>query len=262
MPASYPGAIKTFVARVAGQVARAAHIQDIQDEVTAIETALGTNPAGKNGWAPAGETWTYASANTVTVSGDVRTRYPTGTKVKLTQTTVKYFYVTGAAYGAPNTTLTLAGGSDYSIANAAVTANYLSYTVTPQGFPAYHNFTPTLTQMASITVTVYYARFAMIGKRVSIWTLIGATTAGTAGNALALGALPIAAVVADNYHAAGAFTYLDSGTGVHSGNAVVAGSTTALKFWEGGSASDFFGISPAMTVANNDVIGVHADYLA
>lgn len=43
--ATYPGAIKTFDARSAGQTIDAAHVGDLQDEVNAIETAL------KNGFA-------------------------------------------------------------------------------------------------------------------------------------------------------------------------------------------------------------------
>jgi hypothetical protein len=42
-----------------------------------------------------------------------------GDKIKLTQTTVKYFYIVGVA----NTLLTVTGGSDYTVANAAITNN-------------------------------------------------------------------------------------------------------------------------------------------
>ena len=40
MAASYPGAVKTFAARSAGQVIDASHVNDLQDEVNAIEAGL------------------------------------------------------------------------------------------------------------------------------------------------------------------------------------------------------------------------------
>ena len=46
MSASYPGAVKTFATRSAGQTIASAHVNDLQDEVTAIEDGLlnGTAP--------------------------------------------------------------------------------------------------------------------------------------------------------------------------------------------------------------------------
>ena len=46
MAASYPGAVKSFVSRNAGDVIQPAHVNDLQDEVNAIESGLlnGTAP--------------------------------------------------------------------------------------------------------------------------------------------------------------------------------------------------------------------------
>ncbi len=46
---------------------------------------------GGDGWQPANETWTYASATTITVPSGAASKYAKGDKIKLTQTTVKYF---------------------------------------------------------------------------------------------------------------------------------------------------------------------------
>lgn len=83
-----------------------------------------------DGWVSAGETWTYASADdptfTFTISGDVTTKYSAGMRVKLTQTTAKYFIVTNAAYSAPDTTIAIYGGTDYDLAKVAISSPYYS----------------------------------------------------------------------------------------------------------------------------------------
>lgn len=89
-----------------------------------------------DGWVGANETWTYATAQTFTVSGDVTAKYTKGTRLKFTQTTVKYAVVVGSSYGAPNTTVTILTNTDYTIANAAITSPYYSY-MDPQGYPDY-----------------------------------------------------------------------------------------------------------------------------
>jgi hypothetical protein len=83
-----------------------------------------------DGWLDPIETWTYASASTITVPSGAASKYSVGDKIKLTQTTVKYFYVTAVA----DTLLTVTGGSDYTVANAAITSNYYSHS-NPVGFP-------------------------------------------------------------------------------------------------------------------------------
>lgn len=96
-----------------------------------------------DGWASTSETWTYASSTTFTISGDKTGKYSKGDKIKLTQTTVKYFYITSVSYSAPNTTITIYAGNDYTLANAAITSPYFSKISSPNGFPTYFNFTPT-----------------------------------------------------------------------------------------------------------------------
>lgn len=92
-----------------------------------------------NGWFPANETWTYASADdptyTFTIAGvDLTTKYSAGMRIKLTQTTVKYFIITAVAFST-NTTITVYGGTDYDLVDAAISLNYYSTHKVPQGFP-------------------------------------------------------------------------------------------------------------------------------
>jgi len=93
----------------------------------------------QQGWSYANETWTYASATTITVPAGAVSKYKKGDKIKLTQTTVKYFYIIGVA----DTLLTITGGSGYTLTNATISANYYSHNLNPIGFPAYFNYVPT-----------------------------------------------------------------------------------------------------------------------
>lgn len=96
-------------------------------------------PENLPGWNDFPFTCTYASADdptfTFTVAGDVtKVLYP-GVKIMLTQTTDKFFIVTASAYSAPNTTVTVYGGTDYDLANATVVNPRYSREKSPYGFP-------------------------------------------------------------------------------------------------------------------------------
>lgn len=115
-----------------------------------------------DGWQEANETWTYASATTFTISGDKTGKYKKGDKIKLTQTTVKYFYIVSVSYSSPNTTVTVIGGNDYSLANAAITSPYYSKVDNPHGFPEY------------MTSSTGRSRWQIVGGicHLYIWTFI------------------------------------------------------------------------------------------
>lgn len=90
-------------------------------------------------WHDPNETWIYASADdptfTFTVTGDKTAIFYPGMRIKLTQTTVKYFIITKVAYADPTSTITIYGGTDYDLANAAITNNFISGAKAPAGFP-------------------------------------------------------------------------------------------------------------------------------
>jgi hypothetical protein len=112
--------------------------QAVREALTAVREALTALVA--DGWIAAGETWTYASADgptfTFTVSGDKTTKYSAGMRLKLTQSsTTKYFIITKVEYSSPNTTITVYGGTDYVLADAAISSPYYSHHKAPAGFP-------------------------------------------------------------------------------------------------------------------------------
>jgi hypothetical protein len=91
------------------------------------------------GWVSDSDTWVYVSATSFKIIGkDVTARFPKGTKVQFTQTTVKYGWVVpNAAMSGSDTLVTLAANTTYTVANATISANSYSYEDTPQGFPAW-----------------------------------------------------------------------------------------------------------------------------
>jgi len=110
-----------------------------------VDVRVVTGVHGKD-WKPMTETWTYSGSTTLTntnvvyegtmyATGDLRTNYYIGQKVKLTQAgVVKNFVVTFVAYGAPNTTLSLYGGTDNQLANSTIYTPYYSTKRSPTGF--------------------------------------------------------------------------------------------------------------------------------
>lgn len=88
-----------------------------------------------NGWILANETWVYYSVDAptgvITVPSGAASKYNVGDRVKMTNSTVKYFIITAVS----DTTLTLYGGTDYTLENADITLNYYSHAKSPLGFP-------------------------------------------------------------------------------------------------------------------------------
>ena len=108
------------------------HINNINDNAT--------SHSGDDGWSVAGETWTYASASTITVPSGAASKYAKGDKIRWKQGAgYKYAYIVGVA----DTVLTVTGGSDYTVANDTVTDNYYSHQTSPIGFPQTFTFVPT-----------------------------------------------------------------------------------------------------------------------
>jgi len=171
----------------------------INEDVALTATATQLNAqilATNDGWTLADESWAYASATTITVPTGAASRYAKGDKIKLTQTTVKYFYVVGVA----DTVLTVTGGSDYTVANAAITLNYYSHAVSPVGFPAYFWWTPNIAYAGYAQLSAYtQAFFSIIGTMCFVhFTADDKSIIGTADKTLRIG-LPVLPVISSSY---------------------------------------------------------------
>jgi hypothetical protein len=80
-----------------------------------------------------------------------------GDVLKLTDVTVKYFYVITVA----DTLLTVTGGITYALTGGAITLNYYSKASSPVGFPQWLAYTPTGISAANVTHT---GRFQILGR--------------------------------------------------------------------------------------------------
>lgn len=166
---------------------------DVEGVLAEIAPQLGGGGGATDGWTDdTAATWTYASATTFTVSGDQTAKFSKGTRIKLTQTTVKYFVVVASSYSSPNTTVTVAAGSDYSLANASITDNYYSYQINPQGYPDWFNWSPSYTGFSS-DPSGATARFRVQGRSCTIKWAHG--TPGTSNSGSFTISLPVASAL-------------------------------------------------------------------
>lgn len=173
-------------ALVAGDITAGISYAAIYNSSTGKFVILGTLLSGqtaldatfRSGWINPNESWSYASATTITVPTDATTKYQVGDRIKLTQSsTVKYFYIIGVAA----TVLTITGGSDYTLANSAISANYYSKVTNPLGFPAAFNYTPTFAGFSANPTSVV-ARFSLVGRWCHVTHREGATGTSNATN--------------------------------------------------------------------------------
>lgn len=128
------------VTKIAGTAVNLSSAQTLTNKIIDGHANTITNVGvPESGWQPAGETWVYASADDPTYTfviedTDLTGKYSPGMKIRLDQTTTKYFIITKVDY-ATDTTITVFGGSDYDLANAAITNPYYSTQRAPFGFP-------------------------------------------------------------------------------------------------------------------------------
>lgn len=119
-----------------------------------------------DGWVGATDTWVYASASTFTIAGVDRTAtYTKGTRLKFTNTTLKYAVVISSAFST-NTTVTIATNTDFTLANTTISSPYYSYQVNPQGYPTWFTYSssPTWGGTPPTTPTTV-AQFSVVGSQ-------------------------------------------------------------------------------------------------
>ena len=142
-----------------------------------------------DGWMPADESWSYASATTITVPSGAASKYQKGDKWKLTANSV---VLKGYIIGVADTVLTVVGDA---LTNHTFTANYYSKVENPQGFPTSFAYTSVVTALAPMTIGTITTsgRFSIKGNVCSLSVRGYGTTDGTASNAIYI-TYPVTAV--------------------------------------------------------------------
>lgn len=247
-----------------------ANISDKRVSNTLYNLGLGagfelTSPSIINfdGWISPSETWVYVSASSFKVSGvNVTAKYPKGTRIKFTQSTVKYGVVVSSAFST-DTTVTIAVNTDYTIANASITANYYSYAASPQGYPTFFNYTPTLTGITVGSGTVS-GKFCYTGGTVEHYEIFTFGAGSAVGDTVLT--LPIVSATLATYTPVADVSIFDSGTIVYNGIAIWLTTTTA-KVYVSNSAGTYnaqtqLSSTVPMTWTTNDQLIITGTYIA
>jgi hypothetical protein len=225
------------------EIITAAHINGIQDAVNALA----------EGWIPGLDTWIYVSSTSFKIEGVDRTSiFTKGTKIKINQSGLKYFYVTSSSFST-DTTINVTAGSVYTLADADIDEPYYSRMSNPVGFPEWFNYTPTGVAASNVTLT---GRFRVVGLSCECYiaqVFTGAITFTTNPTLpITASANILAAYTATaNLAVCGQAQYLDSGTATNEDCvvSVQASGTTAQFFNNAGAAQS---ASSPITWANGD----------
>lgn len=118
--------------------------------------------------------------------------------------------------------------------------------------------TLTTTQGSAVAKTTNYCDVIKVGRRVDVWFSYTFTAAGTASNVVSL-SLPH--TPARDYVACGTFQYGDNGASIYGGRITIV-SGVAQFVAEDITHAQYFGLSPAITIASSDVLEGHFSYMA
>lgn len=222
-------------------------------------TPEGLKTAMQNGWSELSESWSYASATTITVPTDATTRFRVGDKIRLKQGGgYKYFYI----YVVAATLLTVTGGTDYTVANSAITDIAISRDSEPLGFPAAFNWTPTWGNLTTTSGT-QVAKFSIQGNwcEFTVEFNFGASSAITGA---VTHSLPVpCATQTSTFLAIGSVVMHDFATAIYYGATVIqSGSVTIRAITASGTYAFWATISSTIpfTWANTDQLVVTGRY--
>lgn len=145
------------------------------------------------GWILLTASGTRVGDTSFTVAGDVTDQIAVGDKLKLTDTTTKYYYVTAVAYTS-STLITVTGGTDYTVVGDPSNI-YYSKVASPVGFPQCFNYTPTFTGF-SADPSAYISQFT-ITDRIVTW-FFHTDTGGTSNATTYTMTIPVTAKTLTN----------------------------------------------------------------
>lgn len=182
-----------------------------------------------DGWINLPLTPVYGSATTFTYPADLTGFITAGDKIRVTNNgSVKYFYVLPpVTFSSGNTTVTVTGGSDYSLVNSGspVMAS-LSYSkmASPYGFPQWFTLATSNYSGFSAVPTTTSPRFAINGRVMTV--VLANTGSGTSNSTSFTLTLPCNAA----QESSGLGESFDNGAWAGAGYVSVASGSNAATF--------------------------------
>lgn len=211
------------------------------------------------GWNEVSESWSYASASTITIPSDGTTKYQKGIKIRFKQGG-GYKYFVGKTIA--STLITVFVNTDYTVANSAITDIAYSYIENPYGFPTSFNYTPTFNGL-TVGSSTLYGKMEVKGLRVI--QKAGFIAAGAFSITGSLNLTPLATPVAlgTTQEFFGATTIRDTGTALYEGTVYYIGG----NFYPQVSATGGAYAAPAnvtsavpMTFVATDELSMYCEY--
>jgi hypothetical protein len=143
------------------------------------------------GWIPVTETWTYASASTITTPSGGTAKYQKGMKIRFKQTgdsNWRYYVATTVA----TSLITVMVNTDYAVSGATITDISYSFADLPFGWPDWFTFAPVFSSSAG-TITSYSvvsAKARIAGKKFECFIEASITNNGT-GSGTIVATIPV-----------------------------------------------------------------------
>lgn len=250
--------------------------QQIQQDMVSVEIGMDNylantvQPAIGDGWyaIDTNETWTYSSVTgiqgTITVPSNALNRYQKGDKIRIVQGGVtKYFYIIAVT----STTITVTGGTDFTLTNVAISSIFISRIENPFGFPPSFAYTPA-TQSFTLGNGTLLGRFKLQSNLcyVQMALKFGSTSSLTVGQ-ISFGSVPILASTVGSsdsslnrqFFIGG---YHDVGSNLYAVSSYIAGDGTTLTIPQlHGSSGITNNSSPIPAWATGDGVFLNGSYL-
>ena len=216
------------------------------------QTKINNKQLQADGWTLATDSWTYASATTITVDSGAAAIYSIGDKFKLTANSV---VLQGYIITIADTLLTVVGDA---LTNHVFSATYYSKAATPLGFPHWFAYTPTGISATNVTLT---GRFCLINRSCQV-QFLATFTGGITFTTMPTLPIPASASrILNVYNPCGEAGYIDAGT-IDKPNGLrpfINPSGTVLNIAIWGGVSTINATYP-ITWANNDKIEAYVVY--
>ncbi len=118
--------------------------QDSDGTIDLEVTPAGVGAIPNNGWVEVTDSWTYASASTITIPSDGTATYSRWMKIRFKQGGNYKFYICTALTA---TLITVLVNDDYVVANSAITDVAYSFAENPYQFPRHFKYSPVWTNL-------------------------------------------------------------------------------------------------------------------